>query len=259
MNEIEKLRTMYNNSQNLQEKQKIAETINDHIKRIEEQVIAMKTTIDTMNRNMSLLWEHRTLLHNILHKKEEMTPVVENSPIVQYQINMLKQSITPQIIPKEFECGQTLLKHTTNSEQHSTTNENISTLLRRDESLENPTRLDSVHTAIIVEIELPRKWLYSYKITILSKQIKKNRCIVKIDLDSVPQQHRHITEVSGVKKGYVDIYINDGVDGVDKIYNIRITSDISAVTREMISLIRPESIISQTLLIGILCGIRTCF
>lgn len=248
MNEIEKLRTMYDNSQNLQEKQKIAEKINDHIKRIEEQVIAMKTTIDTTTRNMSLLWERRTLLHNILHKQEEMTPVVEEPPIVQHQINMLKQSMPPQIITKEFECGQTLLEHTPDSEQHSTvTNENISTLLCPDES---------VHTAIIAEIELPRKWLYSYTITILSKQIKKNRCIVKIDLDSVPQQHRHITEVSGVKNGYVDIYINDGVD---KIYNIRITPDISAVTQEMISLLRLESCSSQTLLIGILCGIRTCF
>lgn len=284
MNEIEKLRIMYNITQNLQEKQDIAEKINNHIKTIEKQVIVMKSTIDNTTRNMDLLWEQRTALYNILHNQEKIIPVVEEKSKIPHQINMLKQHVNTQTVPEQYP---------------KTTDENISVQLRSNEALVNlttpnlvqlqsdkaPVNLttpNTVHTVLIVELDLPHKWLYDYKITQLSKQIKNNRCIVKIDLDSVPQQHIHITEVSGVKNGYVDIYVNIGVN---KIYNIRIISDAKLVglsqrvvaldsrvptstlesdsvrvgndMRNMIALLQPVLDPSQVLLIGLMCGIRT--
>lgn len=238
MNEIEKLRLMYNTTQNSQEKQCIAEKIDSHIKNIEKQVVVMKANVDKTIINMDLLWEQRTALYNILHKQEKNIPSlsVEEQPKNPHQINMLKRSVDTQSV-----------------------SENISAHIQPSKAPENIVTSNAAHAVLIVEIYLPHKWLYDYKITQLSKHIKNNRCIVKIDLDSVPQQHIHITEESGVKSGYVDIYVNVGVD---KIYNIRITSDYSRIARDMrdmVSVILSVIDSPQLLLVGIMCGIRTSF
>lgn len=265
MNEIEKLRNTYNNPHNLQEKQRTEEIINNHIKLIETQVVAMKSTIDNTTRNMKQLWEQRTALHNILHKQEKVTRAAEKPITIPQQINMLKQPIDTRSVTQEITYEQARPVQC-----QKITDANISVHASHVETLECSVIPIPEHTFLIVELDLPHKWLYDYKIIQLSKQIKNNKCIVQIDLDSVPQQHKHITEVSGVKNGYIDIYVNNGTN---KVYNIRIISITNFVALDSMSTNGTSesdmrSIVlsclqtddqSRVLLIGRLCGIRTCF